>query len=165
VKGDIERLLFPPGSFDCALMSLLMHHLPDALSVFRGVHQVLRPGGLLLLRQGTLEEIVDDVVHRFCPEAVTVDRRRTPFRIEITRWLEAAGFVEVEAEQVAHTVYETHGPVLEEFRLRVPSVLHLVPDEAWRRALARAEEYVAQHPDDPWLRQGKMTLFRARKPR
>ena len=163
VKGDLTQLTFPPESFDCALMSLLVHHLSDCPSVFRGVHRLLRRGGVLLLRQGTLEEIVDDVVHRFCPEAVTVDRVRTPFRAEITRWLEGAGFAEVVAEGVSHTVYETHAPVLEEFRLRVPSVLHRVSDEAWQQALGRAEAYVAQHPEDPWLRHGRMTLFVARK--
>ena len=47
----IEELPFPDTSFDAALISLVLHHLPPDLKVvgLREVHRVLKPGGRLLV--------------------------------------------------------------------------------------------------------------------
>jgi len=103
--GDVERLELESESFDCALMSLMMHHLEDHLSTFRGVLRVLRPGGVFLIRQGTLEQIANDPWHRFFPEALTIDRKRTPLRAETEWWLREAGFELIEVEEVRQLTY------------------------------------------------------------
>jgi ubiquinone/menaquinone biosynthesis C-methylase UbiE len=165
VVGNVEQLELEPESADCALMSLLMHHISDCVETFRGVLRLLRPGGVFLIRQGTLEEVADDFIHRFYPETLALDRRRTPFRAEIALWLQKAGFAEVTIEPTVRQVYERNEQMLAELRLRVPSALHLISDEAWQAGLARAEEYVRQHPDNQWLRESRMTLFVARRAR
>jgi len=165
--GDVERLELESESFDCALMSLMMHHLEDHLSTFRGVLRVLRPGGIFLVRQGTLDQIADDPWHRFFPEALTIDRKRTPLRAEIEWWLREAGFELIEVEEVRQLTYRDRadlGRMLAEVRLRVPSVLRLISDEAFERGRGRLERYVEEHPDDRWLRETLFTLFSARKP-
>lgn len=165
ITGDAERLDLEAESFDCALMSLMLHQISDYLGTFRGVLRSLRPGGVLLIRQGTFEEIADDFVHRFYPETLDLDRGRTPLRDEIASWLGQAGFATVSVEPTVRQVHENNEHRLTELRLRVPSVLHLISDEAWQAGLARAEEYMCQHPDDPWLRESRMTLFVARRER
>ena len=168
VVGDVERLELEPASVDCAFMCLMMHHLDDHLGTFRGVLRILKPGGVVLVRQGTLEQIMDDPWHRFFPEALTIDRKRTPLRAEIETWLRTAGFKQVESEEVKQFTYrdlaDLHGRMLAEVRMRVASVMRLISDEAFERGLARIEKYVAEHPDDPWLRETLFTLFSARRP-
>jgi SAM-dependent methyltransferase len=163
VQGDVEHLDVQAGSFDCAFMCLMMHHLADHLATFRGVCRALRPGGVFLIRQGTLEDIADDPLHRFFPEALALDRRRTPLLPEIVFWLEEAGFAEVEPGRMTQTTYLTLDRMVAEFEERVMSALHLISDEAYQRGLRRLKDYVAAHPHDPWLYQSRFTLFTARK--
>jgi ubiquinone/menaquinone biosynthesis C-methylase UbiE len=49
--GAMEALAFEDASFDVALISLVLHHLPPDLKVIglREVHRVLKPGGRLLV--------------------------------------------------------------------------------------------------------------------
>jgi ubiquinone/menaquinone biosynthesis C-methylase UbiE len=161
--GDVEALELESEGFDCALMSLMMHHVADHLAAFRGVHRVLRPGGVFLIRQGTLEQILNDPMHRFFPETIGVDLARTPMRREIERWLKEAGFAEVSAELVKQMPYTCAEEAMQEFRLRVMSSLQMISDEAYYAGLNRAEEYAREHPDDEWLRSSLLTLFVARK--
>jgi len=163
VLGGVESLEFAPASYDCALMSLMMHHVADHLGTFRGVHRILRPGGVLLIRQGTLEQILNDAMHRFFPETAGVDLARTPMRSQIERWLREAGFTEVEVELVRQKSAKSNEQVLEELRLRVCSALRLISDDAFYAGLRRAEEFVRENPDDASLTEDLFTLFAARK--
>lgn len=163
VLGDVEGLELEADSCDCALMSLMMHHVRDHPAAFKSVWQILRPGGVLLIRQGTLEQILNDAMHRFFPETIGVDLARTPMRSEIEQWLREAGFAEVEIELIRQKSAQSSEQVLEEFRLRVCSALHLIGDDAFYAGLRRAEEFVAEHPEDDSLTRDLFTLFVARK--
>lgn len=164
VEGDVERLRFEPDNFDCALMVLMVHHLKDHLGTFRGVYSILRPGGVFLIRQGTLEQILSDPLHRFFPEAVTVDRKRTPFRIEIESWLAQAGFDPVRVETFKQHTYATNMRMLEEFQKRVCSALRMIDEDAYKAGMARLTEHLRRHIDDSSVRDSLFTLFVARKP-
>ncbi len=163
--GDVISPPVAPGSFDCALMSLMLHHLDDPPAALRAAFTALRPGGVLLIRQGTLEQIIDDPAHRFFPEAVTISRKRTPFRAEVEMWLSEAGFRGISVEPVRQRTHHSVQDWLLEAEPRVCSVFRLMSDEAHARGLARLREYIAAHPDDLWLVEESLTLFVARKPK
>jgi len=162
--GDVLAPPVAPESFDCALMSLMLHHLDEPVAAFRAAFAALRSGGVLLIRQGTLEQIADEPAHRFFPEAITIDRKRTPFRVEVESSLEEAGFDEIETEVVRMRTHRSAEDWLLEAEPRVCSVFRLISDQAHARGLARLREYIASHPDDPWLVEESMTLFSARRP-
>jgi ubiquinone/menaquinone biosynthesis C-methylase UbiE len=164
IQDDCENLQLDGETFDCALMSLMMHHLDDHLRTFRGVLRILRPGGVFLIRQGTLEGILRDPMHRFFPEIVTVDRRRTPFRSEIEWWLREAGFDPVSSETFKQHTYATNMRLLEEIEKRVASALRIISDEAYQAGVTSLKAHLRRHTDDPSLRDSLFTLFVARRP-
>ena len=47
VEGDLDSLTFPPGSFDVVLSRLGLMFSLDRDGLFRSLHQVLAPGGVL----------------------------------------------------------------------------------------------------------------------
>ncbi len=164
LEGDCESLALEPESFDCALMVLMMHHLEDHLRTFLGVFRILRPGGVFLIRQGTLEDILGDPMHRFFPEVVTIDRQRTPFRVEIEQWLTQAGFDPVRAETLKQHTYATNMRMLEEIEKRVASAMRMIDEEAFKAGVLRLKDHLRRHTDDPSLRDSQFTLFVARRP-
>ncbi len=47
---DAKDLAGPTGGFDAVISNSIVHHIPEPLTAFREMHRVLRPGGLLFLR-------------------------------------------------------------------------------------------------------------------
>ena len=46
--GDVQALLFPDESFDCALSGWMLYHVPDVDRALAELARVLRPGGRLV---------------------------------------------------------------------------------------------------------------------
>jgi 2-polyprenyl-3-methyl-5-hydroxy-6-metoxy-1,4-benzoquinol methylase len=49
ITSSIEDCSWPEGSFDVIIMSMVLEHLSDPLSILRRVNRLLKPGGRLLL--------------------------------------------------------------------------------------------------------------------
>lgn len=163
LQGDVYRPPVEAQRFDAALMSLLLHHLEDPYVAFRAAYVALKPGGVLMIRQGTLDQIIDDPAHRFFPETIGLELKRTPLPIEVERLLAKAGFTEVSAEAVRLRTHHSPEDWLLEVVPRVCSIFRLISDEAFAHGQAALKEYIAAHPDDPWLLEESMTLFSARR--
>lgn len=62
---DAKRLPYPDGAFDAVMSNSIIHHLPDPVQALREMRRVLRPGGVLFVRdllrppdEPTLETLV-----------------------------------------------------------------------------------------------------------
>ena len=60
VQADAALLPFVDGSFDAAICSELLEHVPDPVAVLRQVHRVLHKGGVLLISVPFLHRIHGD---------------------------------------------------------------------------------------------------------
>jgi SAM-dependent methyltransferase len=87
VRGDANRLAFRPASFDCvALLDVLCHSaIRDPQDVLRQVHEVLRPGGYVLITDGAYEFLTG-------AHSANVDATRRFTRRKLVTLLHTAGF-------------------------------------------------------------------------
>ncbi|MBB5939735.1 class I SAM-dependent methyltransferase [Streptomyces zagrosensis] len=83
----------PTGShlFDLALLSRVIHHLPDRARVAGELGRILRPGGVVVIRT-TFRERLDALVYDYWPQLRALDEQRFPAESEVLDDFAAAGF-------------------------------------------------------------------------
>ena len=90
VVADAAALPVRSAVFDLALLSRVVHHLPDRRQAAAGLKRALRPGGVVVIRT-TVRERLDALVYEFWPELRPLDAARFPAQDEITADFAAAG--------------------------------------------------------------------------
>jgi len=158
VLADACALTFPAGSFDTVFMSHLLHHVDSPLTVLTECYRVLAPCGVILIRYGAMDQIRDDVEHRYFPQVSDIDEPRTPTRELTERWLRDAGFVDLSSEEIVQQTYETGAAHLNAARARSTSVLSMISEESFHAGICRLAEHVGKDPDDEWLLYDRMTM-------
>jgi len=93
--GDLEHLPLGDGEADCAVMSLVLHHLPKPAQGLAEVGRILAPGGVFV--------VVDFIRHDQEAMRSRYGDRWLGFDAgDIRRWLREAGFVDPEI--ASHTL-------------------------------------------------------------
>jgi ubiquinone/menaquinone biosynthesis C-methylase UbiE len=86
-----------------ALLSMVLHHLPDVDAVVRELARVVEPGGTVLLRSGFADRHMDSTFYKYFTAAVEIDRARLPTTVGTRAGFEARGFrvhAEMEIDQI-----------------------------------------------------------------
>ncbi len=113
LAGDATALPLPDASADAAWLSLVIHHIGDLAAAAREIRRVLRPGALVLIRQGFPGRLVGVELVRWFPEtARTVEMY--PTLAETCRAFAAAGFRQEALEQVRETYPGSLADILDE---------------------------------------------------
>lgn len=143
-RGSAEVLDFPAASFDLVFSVDVIHHVRGRPCFFQEAARVVRPGG----RVCTVTDSEWVIRNRqplavYFPETVTVDLARYPTLAELRTAMRNAGFVQPEEQTV-----EFAGELSDigSFRDKAYSCLRLIPDDAFRRGIARMEDDVRVGP-------------------
>ena len=163
VPSDAHDLSLPANAFELVFISHLLHHLDDPLMVLRECIRVLIPSGVILILHGTIEQIRKDVAHTFFHETLDIDEKRIPSTVQVEEWLEEAGFTEIWSEEIIQQTWECAEDRLAAKRLKNTSVLTMISEQDFQKGIARLEDYVKMHPDDPWLMHDKLTITKGLK--
>jgi ubiquinone/menaquinone biosynthesis C-methylase UbiE len=144
LDGRAERLPFAPAAFDLVFSVDVIHHVADRSAFFRQAARVLAPGGRLC----TATDSADDIARRrplssHFPETVPVELGRYPAIETLRAELIDAGLSDLVEERVELT-YDLDDA--RPYRDRAFSSLHLIPEDAFRRGIARLEADLARGP-------------------
>ena len=99
--GDLEDPPIEPGSVDLVILSQALHHAADPARAIQSAHRILRPRGQIL--------VLDLRQHAFTQARQLYGDRWLGFtESDLTRWLEAAGFHDLEIAEVAREEHPPH---------------------------------------------------------
>ncbi|MFC1438896.1 class I SAM-dependent methyltransferase [Streptacidiphilus sp. N1-10] len=145
VGGSADAVPTGGQLFDLALLSRVIHHLPDRRACARELARILRPGGVVVIRT-TFRERLDALVYDYWPALRDVDSERFPARQEVLSDFTACGFSVREEASFAQPV--TSG--LREYHARMATMpqskfTHLTAAE-FQSGLRRLEADAAAEP-------------------
>ncbi|MFN8483774.1 MAG: methyltransferase domain-containing protein [Anaerolineae bacterium] len=142
--GRAERLDVPPHTFDVVFSVDVIHHVADRAAAYAEARRVLRSGGLVCTVTDS-----EDIIRRreplavYFPESVEVELRRYPPISALTDLMREAGFRGLREERVEFAYGLTDATP---YRDRAFSSLHLIPEDAFQRGLARMERDLRAGP-------------------
>jgi SAM-dependent methyltransferase len=142
-------------------MSQVFHHLEDRVLAFQEIARVLKPDGLLAIRNGTRENDAEIIWGQYFLEARKLDEGRIPFQADITKFVCEQGFDLISVQTVYQLFAFSYAEYYDKIRQRGLSSLISISDEAFSRGLKRLREWIAsQPPDQPVFEPVDLFVFR-----
>jgi ubiquinone/menaquinone biosynthesis C-methylase UbiE len=142
--GRGEQIDLPGGQFDLVYSVDVIHHVEDRRAYLAEAYRVLVDGGRLCT--ATDSEWI--ICHRqplatYFPETVEVELARYPSIETLREAMAEVGFVGTVEETVEHEDALTD---IQAYREKAYSILHLIPEAAFRRGIARMERDLGRGP-------------------
>jgi SAM-dependent methyltransferase len=146
VAGRAERLPLGEGVCAWAWVSTVVHHLDDLDAATAELGRVLRPGGVVLVRQafpGRMGGVT--LYERFFPAAGAslVAAGGLPSVERVSDAFAGAGFRRVALRSVAQVSAPSLAAYRDKVRLRADTGLRLLPDDQFAAGLAALDRAVA----------------------
>jgi ubiquinone/menaquinone biosynthesis C-methylase UbiE len=136
--GPAEELPFADGSFDAALMRLVVHHV-DRQAAFSELLRVLRSGGRLVITTTDPDAFSAFWMAPYFPSYVEIERNRFPSGETLRLELEEAGFRSIRIEPFVMERKFSRAEALAKLRGRAYSTFVLMSDDEYEHGLAAAE--------------------------
>jgi SAM-dependent methyltransferase len=141
-QAPAECLPFRDGWFERAVL-LLVVHLVDRTRVLAELARILQADGNAVVATFRPEHFERIWLAPLFPSLVRIDRARFPEPQRLAGELRAAGFTDVRTRALSQRASVERDEALEKLRSRYISTLSLIPEDEFRRGLARAERELA----------------------
>jgi ubiquinone/menaquinone biosynthesis C-methylase UbiE len=163
LTADAVALPFPGGRFDLALLSRVIHHLPDRRRTGAELMRVLRPGGAVVVRT-TVRERLDSIVYEYWPQLRALDAGRFPSEAEIVTDFTAAGLRLTRALSFSQPVRLSLEAWRDAVEQRPQSKFGQLSDTQFRSGMRRLDAAIAAGCADPVSERYDVLIFRADGP-
>ena len=144
VEGRAEAIPLEAESVDMVFTSMTFHHFTDRALAASECRRVLRPGGVLLVRTATREQIDSYAYVPFIPVTRSLHEEVLPTLGEIRGVFETAGFRLVSSEIVTQTIAPTWSVYAEKLATGADSVLARVSATELEAGLERVRRHAAE---------------------
>jgi len=147
VKGDAERIPVGDNLCDLAWLSMVLHHIGTVEAGAAELHRVLKPGGIVLIRNSFRGRLESVRYYEFFPSAMALDNARLPDAETVRKTFEKRRFRLVAFESVEQVVDRTFGEHIDRIRQRGLSTFELISDEEFQQGIRLMED--AAREEDP----------------
>ncbi len=152
------------GEFDFALLSMVIHHVPDLDACARELHRVVKPDGLVFIRN-TFSGRLEGIRHyEFFPSARAIDEARLPTLERVRVAFEARGFTMEALDTLEQEIDPSLAAHYERMKRRALSSFELITDAEFEQGLQRMR-VAADHETTPTPILEKIDLLTLRRPR
>lgn len=168
VHGDARHTGLPDSSADIVFARALIHHLDDLDAFFVEVYRLLRPGGMCIVQDRTLEDVqipgsaahIRGYFFSCFPRLLEKERARRPDREQVALAQQRNGLTNLQF----HTLWEVRRtyPTWDALRADLSartgrSILHALSDEELDTLLSYMEEHLSQQK--PIVEQDRWSLW------
>ena len=161
LQGQAENLPLSDGAVDLVFMSQVFHHLVDSRTALSEIRRVLKPGGLLAIRNGMREENEKLKWLEFFPEARIIEDRRTPSRSELTSLVTGQGFQPTSQQTLYQLFADSSEDYFKKITSRGLSSLISIDDTCFKAGVERMADWLkAQPPGLPVYEPVDLFAFR-----
>ena len=145
ICGDAVSLPFASSSFDLALLSRVVHHIPARDKCAAELHRVLRQRGVVVVRT-TVRERLDSLVYDYWPQLLARDLTRFPSADDVIADFEQAGFVNSAVESYAQPVHTHLAAFHDAMALRPQSKFRFLSEQEFSAGLLALRRDVDAQP-------------------
>lgn len=147
--GAAEAIPARHQVFDLALLSRVIHHLPDRRACASELARVLRPGGTAVIRT-TFRSNLDAPVYQYWPRLLEIDRKRFPGTSEVIADFSAADFTVTQLTSFAQPVTASLREYHARLATRPQSKFTYLTEAEFREGLQQLErDALAEPPSRP----------------
>ena len=165
VDGLAEHLPLPDDSVDVAFLFLVWQHLADHTAAASELARVLRPGGVVLIRNTFADHPIALTYFRWFPRCRTIEAATQPHLADITLTLGSVGIEFGHLTPVRHCVGASTRDCHTRLAHRPFSTLHQLTDLEFAAGLAAlAAEADTETTPRAWFDDAPLAVFRRTTP-
>ena len=157
-QASAGKLPVKERSTDMVFMSQVFHHLADPDRTANDCYRILRDGGYVCIRNGTVDVIETFHLVRFFRGIRPLIKEQMVSRNQIKSIFEGAGFDTVAHQVITHQLSLDWSSFADKLALRADSFLALLPDDDFRAGMDELRAY-AEHADPGEPVTEEMDLF------
>jgi ubiquinone/menaquinone biosynthesis C-methylase UbiE len=161
-RASAESLPLRDAAIDMVFMSMVFHHLDDPDQAVRECRRVLRRGGTVCMRAGTIDRIGTYPYVPFFPSSGAILNNDLQSQTDIETIFASAGFQLACHKLIRSEVAASWGAYANKLAFRADSILAQLSDQEFEAGLAALRGYAATAPlDDPVIELIDFFVFRS----
>jgi SAM-dependent methyltransferase len=140
--ADACRMPFMRGSFDAALLFLVLHLVKDPRQAVKEAYRVLCPGGHCFILAHSYSQLDRQTVFRWFPEARKLNKRRMLSLTKLKEMVRETGFGQLRTEEITESTVYARDVFLEKIRSKPNTSLRSISEADFNRRYQALEAAV-----------------------